>query len=391
MGTAAVVAAIVMTGGPAFAASQLAGQPAASDQGSKVPTQTRVEVPLSAPQALSDALKVRDVDGRPVIAFRFENDEIVGEFAVDGPTPADEYLKEFEESYGTQPQVVAAVVMMPVEEAKTRTLSRSSSQILAPQPAFVAPPADLAKIDALFASRQSRVENTTASRAPMAVTLPTWKPTTADIQVIRSGSTKVYFSQYYGWDGVNAKTSNMSADDGFEMEVNIYTDNYQYQLGARPECTVGYKERPFAWNYNWNWEAIVKTNTGMGSVASNVGAYADYNDLSDDCNRNSIAIGMRTPQVLPSTTGGRQDLMVNITAPRGTEDTGKVSGVVQAVNGAGCVAAPWMALTDCMGLTASSNGSRLTANISNGWIAPNKCWMSNNYGDTPAVAYTGGC
>lgn len=222
-----------------------------------------------------------------------------------------------------------------------------------------------------------------------ALAATTWKPEQADIQIYRSGI-NVYFGQYYYWDGVNAKTSVMHADDGWEAEVNIRTANPDFQAGARggPACIGDYKSQPFAKNVSWTWSALVNTGTGMNtSFASAAGAYADYNDLSDDCNRNSMAIGIRTPQAIPSYPSGMQEVLLTILAPRGVDDTGRIGGLVQSVNETGCFIQPWLSNTDCMGLTASSSGVRGTLNESRNWIAPDRCWMSFDYGNVDPDIY----
>ncbi|MDR2322180.1 MAG: hypothetical protein LBE60_11100 [Microbacterium sp.] len=389
--TAAVVAALALSASPAFASGPATTKKAPA--AAQVPAETRVDIPLSAAQTLADAQKIREIDGRPVVAYRFENNEIVGEFAVNGPASVAEYLNDFDDRYGTQPQVVAAVVVMPTEDAKERFTSRKAAiSVPAQGDAFVASPADSAKIDAMVAERQSAADQSRSAVAPLAEPLPTWKPNTADIQIKRFGADKIFISQYYNWNGSTAKTANLSADDGFEAEVNAWSWEPALQSGIRDGCNLGdYKDWPFAKNYNWDWEVLVIGNSGIGPVASNVGAYADYNDLSDQCNRNSLAIGLRTPQVLPVRSNGQQDVMFNITAPRGKDDFGGISGLIQPVNGTSCVLTPWLSLTDCMGLTNSANSPRYTLSTDRAWSAPTRCWISSNFGDDDPILYISGC
>lgn len=197
----------------------------------------------------------------------------------------------------------------------------------------------------------------------------------------------MYFSQYYYWDGTNARTGVLHPHYGFEAEVNIRADAATYQGGSRPACPSGYKDRPFAKNYGWTWAALVNTGSGMGPMASSVYAYADYNDLSDPCQRNSMAIGFRDPQQIANYPNGRQEVLVTIQAPRGVEDSGRIGGVVQSVNASTCYVVPWMALTDCMGVTSGSQGDRVTLGEWRNWRAPAKCWRSGDYGNTAPVAF----
>lgn len=100
-----------------------------------------------------------------------------------------------------------------------------------------------------------------------------------------------------------------------------------------------------------------------------------------------MAIGIRTPQSIPSYPNGMQEVLLFIEAPRGVDTTGRIGGVVQGVNETGCFIQPWLSSTDCMGLTASSAGNRITLGEWRNWIAPNKCWLSLDYGNIAPNQY----
>lgn len=351
---------------------------------------TRVTIPFTATQSTADAVKTTEIDGHPVVAWRFENPEIVGELSANPQTSVEDFLRNFDESYGTQPQFVAAIIEVPADQAEARYASKRSAEheIESTGPDFVADPVDPARIDALLDERRANVGT---AKSDMGIqSLPpqakNWFPEYADIIIQREDPLRILFDQYYTWNGTDSKTSNLSADDGFEMEVNITTDNPAYQAGSRglPACPAGYKDQPFAKNYDYEWwAALVNTGTGLTAMASDVNAYADYNDFGDNCNRNSMAIGFRTPQAIPSYPNGQQEVAVQIMAFRGADTTGRISsGLVQSVNATGCVLQPWLSLTDCMGLSESTSGNRLTLSeqSSVGWIAPPKCWSSLDYG-----------
>jgi len=370
---------------------------AVSDQ--SVPDETRVTIRFDVPLSLRDALSTSEVHGYPVNAYRFENPEVVGEFSIHGGQSPEDFLKGFSDMYGTSPQIVGVVVTVPSEVAKSWSEQKSASSlsVRASAAPYTAPPASPAKIDALL--REARAANPDLDgRSPgefpaqgdvTRAAISTWKPTQAEIQIFRPNSSTVYFSQYYYWDGVTAKTTGLHPDDGFEAEVNIYTDDLDMiAAGVRPDCGVpNYKDRPFAKNYGWTWSALVNTGSGMGSIAASVRAYADYNDLSDDCHRNSMGIGIRTPQAIPSYPSGMQEILLTIQAPRGGDNTGKIDGVVQAVNETWCNLNTWLSDTDCMGVSSSSSGARSTLAGWREWTAPNKCWRSLDYGNVAPVAY----
>ncbi len=358
----------------------------------------RYDVPFASPQSLRDATKVTTIGGYDVVAYRFENAEIVGEFSLRTGLSVDEYLSAFESAYGTQPEVVAAVVEIPSALAEQFSSSRSTLMANSPGPTFKANAVSAERIAELMSQKRERNPDLrgaspadisyerNASRAAM-----TWHPLYAEIEIFRPNSSVVQISQYYYWDGYNSSNSALNARDGWEAEVNAYTDNPVYQTGDRGSvwCPSGYKDMPFAKNYGWTWAALVNTGSGLGSVAPNVRAYADYNDLTDACNRNSLAIGIAKPQLLPSYPSGAQEILISISAPRGTENSGRIHGVVQAVNRIDCDGAlSWMALTDCMGLQPTDSGHRMTLAEWRNWTAPPRCWRSTNYGDNAPVTFT---
>lgn len=143
-------------------------------------------------------------------------------------------------------------------------------------------------------------------------------------------------------------------------------------------------------NVSYSWTVT----DGWSSSAGDFGAYADYNDLSDKCRNNSIAIGMRFPDALTGMdlagSGERITLYTSIIAPKGLVSRSIVSGNVQAVNDGQCRASTWMSLTDCMGVHPISwiwggyppgEYNRATLNINRGWTAPGLCWSTNKVGE----------
>lgn len=354
---------------------------------------TIVHVPFSAARTLSDALRTTDIDGYKVLGYRFENAEVVGEFSPLTGIQPEQYLEEFFQTYGTEPQFVAAIVSVPVHVAEAWAGEKNVSGYRDSAEEFVAAPVDAAKLDDLLAGFRDRNPALNGSdpaslpeaRSASALAATTWQPTQADIMIFRANSSIVYFQQYYYWDGTTAHTTVMHPDDGWEGEVNIFTARPASQVCGTPGTDPG--DYPFAKNYGWTWAALVNTGGGMGTLASAAGAYADYNDDSDPCGKNSMAIGIRTPQAIPSYPSGMQEVMLTIQAPRGLDNTGRIGGVVQAVNETGCFLQPWLSSTDCMGVTSSSAGARPTLGEWRNWTAPPKCWVSMNYGNATPTTY----
>jgi hypothetical protein len=66
---------------------------------------------------LADILLLTEVRGYPVQAYRFENAEIVGEYSPQTGLRPGEYLEDFEDLYGTQPEFVAVIVDVPARNS----------------------------------------------------------------------------------------------------------------------------------------------------------------------------------------------------------------------------------------------------------------------------------
>lgn len=307
----------------------------------------RYEVDLGLSVELKTALSTTDYHGYPVVALRFENPEVVGEYAIEGTQSPEEFLHQFNDTYGTRPMIVAAVVEVPESEleALDAAIRQDAEDSLkargsAPSP-FVAPPADQKKVAALSASQQTD-DSSSVQAADSFVGAPEY----GEFEIYRPSTNTVRFTQFYTW-GPGERPTHVNSSYGLEFEINIRTDSGPYQTGLRPACTANYKIRPFAANENWNWSALVNAGTGLKPVASAVGAYADYNDALNECATNSMAIGLRTPQALPANPSGITELLITIDAPKGMDTTGTVSGVVQTLNESWCVDFPLLSNTDC--------------------------------------------
>jgi hypothetical protein len=69
----------------------------------------------------------QETDGRhPVVAWRFESPEVVGELSARPQTFVEDFLCSFEESYGTQPHCVGAIIEVPTDEDEAMHTSRRS-------------------------------------------------------------------------------------------------------------------------------------------------------------------------------------------------------------------------------------------------------------------------
>lgn len=356
-------------------------------------TITTATVPFTSHLSLEDAVSMIDsVESEvnlPIVALRFENPQIIGEWNTRTDQSAAEFLQSFRGIYGTMPEVSAAVFEVPAAldqsgvRAENVTLPPSIDSERKP---FVAPPARKSAFqDQAYRSLSaagSAPETATSSTA-MAVALSTsWYPQGTYNATWRPSSTHQLFMVSARWGTIN-KPQNIPGTFGVEIEINLNNG----EGGTRPVCTPGYKDRSLAKNYNYySWSV-----SSIHGVPASVYPYADINDLFDPCGLNSMTIGLYEPQNLPAPAGTGAEITTFIDAPVGTKTSTKISGGFQLVNASGCSPTSGPTLTDCMGIPTTSppNTSpyRFTLNPSRNWSAsPNRCWESNSYGGAAPVA-----
>lgn len=377
--------------GALLVAGSQSGSPSSAitaDPAQELPEKTTQILELDQPVDIVDATRVASGLDETITAYRFDNGNVVGEYVPTDDFPAEEFVAKFASYYGTRPAFVGIVVEKDVPKNSQRMRSGP-----APSPIVT----DAAPIDVLPASggevgsqmaeienhAMQEVEGASVLRNSRAATdVERWAPQDIEIQAyadVTNGSKPTF--QHAGWwiDPLGNNTKQMPAGWGMEIEVNLSNGD---EGGSRPYCAGGYKENNWAVNYGWSWSLM----TGFGGNAGAVGAYADYNDLSDPCGKNSIAIGMRWPQNLAYNYGA-QTYLVQVIAPRGNRSYAYVSANFQAVSDLGCQMAPWMAYTDCMGTVSPTwpgpgDTNVTTLNAKRNWTVPNACWRSQNYGRT---------
>lgn len=360
-----------------------------------------VQTPFSHPIGVIDAASITEIDGYDVVAYRIQNAEVAGEYAPRSDQTPEQFLGEFQARFGTDPEIVGATTLRPKSDVD---LTKAPSTLHVEAAKVDAAPVPL---DALAVQEQNmaaeRVSSDDASRGvgPVPPAGLEWAPDTADIQIYDGGSS-ITFSHYYQWTGTNAYPYNLPNHYGIEFGVDLYTDDPI--TGNRPFCTQAgapagnYKDRPFAKNYGWSWY-VYSSKIGTDALSSIdyalLGAYADYNDALDACNRSSISIGLANPWDLEYDTAGAVRLSIDIVAPQGLETSSLIGGGVQAVTRGQCEVYPQMTFTDCMGVwdPAYNPGpdpadlSRPTLGTHRNWRGPNICWVSNDFGSTAPEQY----
>lgn len=325
-----------------------------------------------------------EANGGEVVAYRFENDQFVGEYSPQsGVTPTD-YLAEMRRELGTAPEVVGYTVSVTPDLAIAYNAESALPLSVGGEPEFKAP-----AVRAEFFDQQRKwasiVASESDSRAARAA--GDWKPDMVSAQIVKQPSGgRIDFSMATLWDSPSTP-GYIPSDYGLEISVELY-NNYS-STDLRPFCTnPSPRDQFFAKNYGWNWYAV---DEQYGWLAAAV-PYADYNDLSDPCNRNSIAIGLRTPQAIPlAYYNAPYDWAVffYVDAPPGNQTISRISGDVSLVTEAWCVSYPSYSNTDCMGVAQPGPGApdlhRGFLNFNRQWTAPNKCWSSAAKGNVDPV------
>lgn len=351
---------------------------------------TRVTLVLAHSVALDDAVAIASTLAEPVVGFAFTNDQVVGEYAPATGIPIKEYLQDFGSNYGTQPQITGLVVIRSAEtQERDHLKAEQPTDLGAGYPTLSAPPVTYggelaARLEGGGAGEQKpKSEQATLLAAD-------WRPDYANI--VTGDSPPFIWSEYYWYDSGLYLLPNQI---GLEFEVNEHNDSVARPTGGRPACMDPYyKDQFWASNYGYSWSA----SSLLGSPASSIGGYADYNDNSDQCRTNSLAIGLRWPKYLANYMG-EVGLEISITAPAGLTSTSKISGNVQAVAEQYCLSWPGntMSSTDCMGVTPiasvwagvpAGNYNRGTLAEWRHWIAPWSCWTSDGKGSVDPVPYS---
>jgi len=374
------------------------------------------ELPFNAPITLQDA--VAETDGRTdVVGYRFESVDMVGEwYPTAGESPAT-FLTEYQADYGTQPEVVAAIVTSDSDSLPELPIDTAAAVYSAP----VAMGPEIQDFNAALdadAQVQASQNSGTATGASTSYDPIYWDPDYAKTEVQRNklnGANSTQFTSYYKWNGLKTAPTKVDANFGLEFENNVWANNYDkgYIRCDGPRIPPHWCNKTcedllsatqnVAKNTGWSWRVYmgaVGTASESKAAIKKLRAYKDTNDLYDDCDRNSITIGIMNPRSITESSNGEYRLYINVNAPKGSESTAIVSGGIQAVERISCqkmdaADRPAAELTDCMGTlntawTGPGEPWRPTLGKKRKWYAPNLCWESKSYGLTDPVAFSCG-
>ncbi len=339
----------------------------------------RVTVPLAHPTDLRSAVAYGTaLQG---VAYAFDNGGVVGEYAPGSGQSVNEYLDLFRTEYGTSPAVTGIVFKRPRPQQQSKAVSTPIGEEL---PRYTPSPVQYGG----ETLRRRAVTSFSSADSVQARSAGDWRPDATAHELVPNTSATGLIYQELVWTAGGLYS--LPDRIGLEFEINLDNEYVASPNSTRPNCSDNsYKDRFWLKNYSYSWSV----SDMFSSSAGTFGAYADYNDLSDTCRKNSIAVGMRYPKNMQSIdilgVGKETRLEVLIVAPRGLTTYSKVGGNVQAVTASYCENYPGMALTDCMGVNRidiqwngypSGNYNRSTLNITRGWLAPSLCWRTWNTG-----------
>lgn len=161
---------------------------------------------------------------------------------------------------------------------------------------------------------------------------------------------------------------------GVEFKVHLYNETIealdpqgQRQPAPIPSCTSSPNVKDQFWAKNYAWASWSVYKIGTTSLDA-IGAYADINDLYDECYRQNLSIGVGFPLKVPKTPNGNYQLNFDIYAAKGNVLRNRVGATVEAKEGNSCIrpeaiADPDLSYdrnhfspgTDCMGIGESTS------------------------------------
>lgn len=330
--------------------------PAASASRTK---STITRIPLDKTLALRDAVSEAKGFAKKVIGYRYTAPGIEGEFFPTAWNTVDQFTRQFELDYGTQPEVSSLLVEEQVDQQQRGAPGVPPAKVKTSHGQFKASAPQGGKLWGSLEASKSAARNASEAQVTQLSATSDWRPYYTKVWTGYSPTQRLIQSEYI-WNKDAESLQAMPAGWGLEFEVNLHYSGDGLS-GVRPFCVVGGQPEPTVserfWAQNKNWSSWTVYYTNGSSPASNIESYADLNDLSDSCTRQSIAVGVGEPRkVLGDLSNNQQAMGVQIVAPAGWSAVNQVAGVVQATYGGYCNNFPWngVAHTDCMGITAGS-------------------------------------
>jgi hypothetical protein len=355
-----------------------------------------IEHKLQHAISLEDA--VLEAPGFPtrVIGFGYSNPAVSGAFFPSASYSQEKFLADFAAEHASLPQIVALFTapgtLEDLQKANATTVPVRSPKFTAPQPPKEGSRSQQS-LDQLKANFSPSVQS-------LAVDEGSWFPEESEVRTYENGGNAVVKSSYK-WNQVGGSLANFNSKFGFEAEINLSSDG-RY-TGIRPFCYELFHDEPapmdmvkkhfWAQNQNWSsWSVATQISASPGTTS--IEAYADYNDLGDGCDSQSIAVGIGKPANIPGQTQATYGFTVSIVAPLGDVPVNHIytAGLQPVSHDCGL---PWgnTAHTDCMAVTQlpypSSDNYHYALNTTPEWsgaaypsdpatrvpvYTPNVCW-----------------
>lgn len=402
----ATIATLLLMAGPAYS-SAYALENETTSQTSAVETKKElVTYEFSEGVSVDDAYKYGVRKGHTRFSMVYENGGLGGGRTLESLQQAQEFRKNFKSDHSVEPRIIRIEILQnysdPAYSANKANSKKANKHKVETKKEGLSPVGNSA---AKNISKKVETHNESDSKEPTvnpsvariadeptlvstAATAPladSWSPEWVGTK-IENRPSSVLFSQQSQY-GSTTQLSSIEAGFGLEMEVNLHADPAANLSGKKPLCennvgVVASDSYYFAKNndyFNYNLYA------GGGDL-SKTKWYLDYNDLSDNCDIQSIALGIVEPQKLATIRNpGVDTLSWNIETPKGTTPKNTVTSLWQLVENGTCLspAGSLMNPTDCMGLNTSRNPSQPARQISSlkrNLKGPAVSWHSDYHG-----------
>ncbi len=312
----------------------------------------RLTISLPHPVSLSDADELVNTLGVDPASFRFQQAGIEGEYFPSAEYPRDAFLNDFALDFETTPQIVSLEVTEPpvanARQAAGDTLDRALA-IAESLPEHHAEAPRNPRADAAFKRGALRAQEKAAIQ-PFASGTPTWGPGYTEIAAMTDINGRPVVYTYNTW--ANGRSpGQLHWDWGIEIDVSQFNYNYS---GTRPSCPSGFQNGFFATQTYPSSIGVHSWAVYEGSDASTttqISPYYDSNADLDPCNRQSMAIGLGSPQEIRM-QNGVGSLQTIIRTNRGNVSGSPMSATAQALSN-DCNDLGMIAQSDCMGINVN--------------------------------------
>ncbi|RXR26765.1 hypothetical protein EQW78_08015 [Oerskovia turbata] len=273
-----------------------------------------------------------------------------GEYFPTAEYPHDAFLRDFALDFGTTPEIVSLDVTTPTisRAASTSGPFERSRALAAEIPEHQAQPVNNPRADNIFA--RGVAEAKSKSLQPLAAGVPTWGPGYTEIAAMTDRDGRAVIYTYNSW--ANGRSpAQLHWDWGMEIDVSQFNNNFS---GTRPGCASGFQNAFFATQTYPSGNGVHSWAVYEGSdmsTTTKISPYFDKNSDLDPCNRQSMAIGLGSPQEIRMQNGGGS-LQTIIRAPRGNVAGSPMSAAAQALSN-DCNDLGMIAQSDCMGINVS--------------------------------------